>query len=106
MLPCWQVVVLGLNALLAAPDAMLPPEIQAGLPQVLAGIVSLLLALRQQQEEAAEAARLEEEEGEEDGEGEGEEDDDESDDEEEVRLGSDDRPAWLLAGARFSREAS
>ena len=83
--------MLGLLALLAAPEESLPPEIKLGLPQVMAGAMKLLVALRTQQEEAAKAeAEGEEEEDEEEGdwdeggeaeEGEGAEDD--GDDEEE-----------------------
>lgn len=57
-----KVVVLGLLALLGLPDAALPAEIVAGLPQLLSGLVRLLVDLKAQQEAAAQAAAEEEEE--------------------------------------------
>ncbi|PSC72993.1 importin beta-like SAD2 [Micractinium conductrix] len=46
-----KVLVLGLTALLALPDAALPAEVKPGMPQVTSAILRLLLALKQQQEE-------------------------------------------------------
>lgn len=46
-----QVCVLGLVSVLVAPDASLPPEIKAGLPQIMAGTLRLLGALKEQKEE-------------------------------------------------------
>jgi len=46
--------LLGLVALLRAPDEALPGPVAGGLPQVLRGAVQLLTDLRAQQEEAAE----------------------------------------------------
>lgn len=55
-------VVLGLLAVLGnVPDAALPPEVANGLPQLLSGLVRLLLDLKEQQDEAAKAADSEEE---------------------------------------------
>lgn len=45
--------VLGLVALLAAPDEALQPQLVAGLPSVLRGCVQVLSDLKAQQEEAA-----------------------------------------------------
>ncbi|GIL84239.1 hypothetical protein Vretimale_15865 [Volvox reticuliferus] len=80
-----KVCVLGLVSMLAVPEEALPAEIKAGLAQVQAGVMRLLLALKDQQAEAeADAAREDEEdedeqeEGEEDGDiGEDDEDEDE-----------------------------
>lgn len=58
-------VVLGLLALLGLPDAALPPELAAGLPQLLSGLVRLLVDLKTQQEAAAAAAEEEDDEPEE-----------------------------------------
>ena len=44
-----QVQVLGLLAVLALPDAELPPEVAAGSHDILAAIVKLLSAYRDQQ---------------------------------------------------------
>lgn len=47
-------VILGLLALMGnVPDASLPPELANGLPQLLSGVVRLLLDLKEQQDEAA-----------------------------------------------------
>jgi hypothetical protein len=46
----------------AVADSSLPPELSAGLPQLLSGLVRLLLDLKEQQEAAAEAAEDEDEE--------------------------------------------
>jgi hypothetical protein len=46
-----KVCVLGLVAVLAAPDASLPLEIKAGLPQIMSGLLRLLGALKEQKEE-------------------------------------------------------
>lgn len=56
-----KVVVLGLLALLGMPDAALPAEIAAGLPQLLSGLIRLLMDLKTQQENAAAAAEDDEE---------------------------------------------
>eukprot|EP00887_Chlorella_sp_A99_P003658 scaffold7.g3658.t1 len=53
-----KVAVLGLVSLLSLAEAQLPPEVAAGMPQVVAAALRLLLALKRQQEEA-EAARAE-----------------------------------------------
>jgi hypothetical protein len=69
--PLLQVVLLGLCSVLALPS--LPAELEAGLPQLMSGVLKLLLDLKQQQEEAEQAAnRSSEEEEEEEEEGEGE----------------------------------
>ncbi len=47
-----QVCALALVALLTCPDDSLPPEVRAGLPQVLAGTLRLLVALKEQQVQA------------------------------------------------------
>lgn len=77
-----QVCILGLVALLSAPDEAIPPEIKPGLPQVMAGAMKLLVALRNQQEELAKLeAEGEEEQDEDDEDGdwaEGEDDEDEA----------------------------
>lgn len=58
-----KVMVLGLLALLGnTPDAALPPEIAAGLPQLLSGLVRLLMDLKAQQDRAADAAEDDDEE--------------------------------------------
>ena len=44
-----KVNVLALAAVLGAPDAVLPREVAAGLPQLMAGLLRLLVALKQQQ---------------------------------------------------------
>jgi hypothetical protein len=55
-------MILGLLALVGnAPDAALPAEIAAGLPQLLSGLVRLLMDLKAQQDRAAEAEDDEEE---------------------------------------------
>jgi hypothetical protein len=76
-------VALGLVSLLAVPDAALPAEIAAGLPQVLTGILRVLADFKE--EEAARAKDLEEDDDdyEEGGRGGDSEEDDEEDDEEE-----------------------
>lgn len=48
-----KLISLGLVALLAAPDAALPPAVGAALPAVLRGAVTLLSDLKAQQDEAA-----------------------------------------------------
>mmetsp|Transcript_35700 Transcript_35700/g.79404 ORF Transcript_35700/g.79404 Transcript_35700/m.79404 type:complete len:941 (+) Transcript_35700:266-3088(+) len=73
-----KVCVLGLVALMTAPDEVLPPQVQAGMPQILGGLVRLLVALKQQKEEADRLAEMTSDEEEED-----EEDEDEDGDEEE-----------------------
>jgi hypothetical protein len=56
-----KVMILGLLALVGnAPDAALPAEIAAGLPQLLSGLVRLLMDLKAQQDRAAEAEEEEE----------------------------------------------
>ncbi|KAK9839718.1 hypothetical protein WJX81_008385 [Elliptochloris bilobata] len=75
-----KVNVLALAAVLGAPDAALPREVAAGLPQLMAGLLRLLVALKQQQEE------LEADEDDDDGSGdaaEGSDSDEEVADEEE-----------------------
>ena len=59
--------ILGLLSVLqpSVLDAALPPEVGTGLPQLLSGIMRLLLDLKTQQEEAENAASTEEEEEEE-----------------------------------------
>jgi hypothetical protein len=55
-------VVLGLLAVLGnVPDAALPAELAGGLPQLLSGLVRLLLDLKEQQDEAAKAGDSDEE---------------------------------------------
>ena len=44
-----KVNALALAAVVGAPDAMLPAEVAAGLPQLMAGLLRLLVALKQQQ---------------------------------------------------------
>ena len=82
-----QVCVLGLVALLIAPEDTIPMEIRNGLPQVMAGAMKLLVALRNQQEEMAKLeAEGEEEQDEDDDDGdwaEGEDEDDGAAEEEE-----------------------
>jgi hypothetical protein len=57
-----KVMILGLLALVGnAPNAVLPAEIAAGLPQLLSGLVRLLMDLKAQQDRAAEAEDEEEE---------------------------------------------
>lgn len=56
--------ILGLTSILGVADAQLPPEVAAGLPQLLAGLLRLLVDLKTQQE-SAEKARLGEDEDEE-----------------------------------------
>eukprot|EP00878_Enallax_costatus_P008370 GHUV01008748.1.p1 GENE.GHUV01008748.1~~GHUV01008748.1.p1 ORF type:complete len:267 (+),score=129.68 GHUV01008748.1:211-1011(+) len=75
-----KVVVLGLLALLGLPDNALPPEIAAGLPQLLSGLIRLLVDLKTQQENAAAAAEEDEEEPEEDVDADDGDDDDAADD--------------------------
>uniref|UniRef100_A0A7R9YU85 Importin N-terminal domain-containing protein n=1 Tax=Chlamydomonas euryale TaxID=1486919 RepID=A0A7R9YU85_9CHLO len=69
-----KVCVLGLVSVLATPDEQLPPEIQAGMPQIMAGLLRLLTALKAQKEETDALA------GEGDGEPAWPEDDDDGDD--------------------------
>ncbi|GLC37117.1 hypothetical protein PLESTB_000981600 [Pleodorina starrii] len=76
-----KVCVLGLVAMLAVPEEAMPAEIKAGLPQVQAGIMRLLLALKDQQAEAEEAAQR----GDDD-----DEDDDEEDEDGDAEIGDDD----------------
>eukprot|EP00879_Flechtneria_rotunda_P022091 GHRR01023309.1.p1 GENE.GHRR01023309.1~~GHRR01023309.1.p1 ORF type:complete len:1020 (+),score=395.54 GHRR01023309.1:417-3476(+) len=71
-----KVTILGLLALLVVADASLPAEVATGLPQLLAGLIRLLLDLKSQQDAAAEAAEDDEEEPEEDLEADDGEDDD------------------------------
>lgn len=51
-----KVNVLALAAVLGAPDAVLPREVAAGLPQLMAGLLRLLVAMKQQQVSYGEAA--------------------------------------------------
>ena len=44
-----KVNVLGLSAVMGLPDAVLPAEVQAGLPQLMAGALTLLVRLRDQE---------------------------------------------------------
>ena len=44
-----KVNALGMTALLGVPDQALPPELAAGLPQLMAGLIKLLIALKTQQ---------------------------------------------------------
>ena len=44
-----KVNALGMTALLGVPDQALPPELTAGLPQLMAGLIKLLIALKTQQ---------------------------------------------------------
>lgn len=56
--------MLGLLALLGnTPDEVLPPELANGLPQLLSGLVRLLLDLKEQQEQAAKAGDSDDDEG-------------------------------------------
>lgn len=48
--------VLGLVSILAVPDAAMPADIAAGLPQLLSGIMALLVDLKRQLEAAEKAA--------------------------------------------------
>jgi hypothetical protein len=58
-------VILGLLAVLGnVPDDRLPPALGNGLPQLLSGLVRLLLDLKEQQDEAAKRADSEDEEDE------------------------------------------
>jgi hypothetical protein len=58
-------IILGLLAVLGnVPDDRLPSELANGLPQLLSGLVRLLLDLKEQQDEAAKRADSEEEEDE------------------------------------------
>ncbi|KAF8071226.1 SAD2 [Scenedesmus sp. PABB004] len=82
-----KVTILGLLALMGnTPDAALPPEVAGGLPQLLSGLVRLLLDLKAQQEAAAEAAEEEAEEEE----AEEEDDDAVADDDDDAALEEDD----------------
>ena len=47
-----KVNALGMTALLSVPDQALPPELAAGLPQLMAGLIKLLIALKTQQARA------------------------------------------------------
>lgn len=54
-------VALGLLAVLGnVPDAALPPQLGSGLPQLLSGLVRVLLDLKEQQDEAAKRGDSEE----------------------------------------------
>lgn len=44
-----QVQVLGLLAVASLPEEQLPPEVAAGLPDILAAVLKLLIALREQE---------------------------------------------------------
>lgn len=44
-----KVNVLGLSAVMGLPDAVLPAEVKAGLPQLMAGALTLLVRLRDQE---------------------------------------------------------
>lgn len=44
-----KVNVLGLSAVMGLPDAVLPSEVKAGLPQLMAGALTLLVRLRDQE---------------------------------------------------------
>ena len=44
-----KVNVLGLSAVMGLPDSVLPAEVQAGLPQLMAGAITLLVRLRDQE---------------------------------------------------------
>lgn len=86
-----QVCVLGLTSMLRAPE--LPAEVSGSLPQVMSGIMRLMIDLKQQQEEeekrAAEDSEEEESEEEEKKEGgldEDQDDDGDDDDNVDVRL--------------------
>ncbi|MEW5303971.1 MAG: hypothetical protein WDW36_006614 [Sanguina aurantia] len=76
-----KVCALGLTALLSCPDEVLPVEIKAGMPQVLGGVMRLLVTLQQQKEKMAKAGEA----GAEDDE---EEDEDIADDDDDDELGS------------------
>ncbi|KAG2439798.1 hypothetical protein HYH02_010433 [Chlamydomonas schloesseri] len=80
-----KVAALGLTSLLAVPDEALPAEVRAGLPQVQAGVMRLLIALKEQQAEAEELAKhagSDDDEEDDDDADFGEDDDDEEEDEE------------------------
>lgn len=62
-----KVLILGLVALLSLPDAQLPPEVRAGMPQVTSAVLRLLLALKQQQDEHARRGSSDDESGNESG---------------------------------------
>lgn len=62
-----KVLILGLVALLSLPDAQLPPEVRAGMPQVTSAVLRLLLALKQQQDEHARRGGSDDESGNESG---------------------------------------
>jgi hypothetical protein len=51
-----KVCILALASLLLVPDDALPAEVAAGLPQLLAGLVKVLLDLKAQQEAAQASA--------------------------------------------------
>ncbi|KAK9818968.1 hypothetical protein WJX74_009075 [Apatococcus lobatus] len=55
-----KVNVLGLSAVMGLPDAVLPPEVQAGLPQLMAGALTLLVRLRDQEKAFEEDASTDE----------------------------------------------
>lgn len=74
-------VALGLISLLAVPDEALPPQIAAGLPQVLAGVLKVLDDLKVQEQEKQE--QEDEDARGEGGSGDDDEEDDDEDDEEE-----------------------
>ena len=54
-----KVNALALAAVVGAPDAGLPAEVAAGLPQLMAGLLRLLVALKQQQARVGPATRSE-----------------------------------------------
>ncbi|GFR51383.1 hypothetical protein Agub_g13813, partial [Astrephomene gubernaculifera] len=80
-----KVCVLGLVSLLAVPEEALPAEVKAGLPQVQAGVMRLLLALKEQQAEAEELAKEEDDEEDDEEEEDGDIEDEEEDDDEVIR---------------------
>lgn len=45
-----QISILGLSTLITVPDNTLTPELQDGLPQILSGIIKLLIAYKDQEE--------------------------------------------------------
>ncbi|GAX74708.1 hypothetical protein CEUSTIGMA_g2156.t1 [Chlamydomonas eustigma] len=90
-----KVCVLGLVAILTSPDEALPAEVRAGMSQLMAGVMKLLVALKTQQEEVAKLA----EEGEEDEEEDEEDWDadalDDEDEDEDGEGGDEDGDAYL-----------
>ena len=96
-----KVCVLGLISILMVPDEALSPELRAGLPQVLSGVIRLLTLLHQQEEETAKMQAEEDEEAEDE---EDEEDEDKEDwdwDEDAIEL-DDEEGGGTSRGARLA----